>query len=327
MPQPTVSQVHVDTPLTNLLIGFKNAAYVADDAFPIMPVDKQTNIIPKVNQSPFFRNDAKERVSGTRSVRTGFTIDNTNTYFCPRYSIGHEIPDEIRDNTDLPYDQDREAAYLVATLTQLAREVVAAATVFVTGVWGADKTQGVDFNQWSNYGQSTPLDDVTQWKDQIEGKIGVEANNMLIGKQVWSGSGGLSNGGGLKWHPQLIDTIKYTQRGQLSQDLVASLFELDKLLIGRAIYTTSAEGVLESGVTYSRIWGKNALVFYNPPGPSIFKPMACLTIVWNRVANAIQYIKRMRDEQSELDIIEGNSYFVQKVLVSAAGIFASSVVN
>ena len=326
MPQPTQSQVHVDQLLTNVLVGFKNAAYIADDAAPILPVDKQTNLIARVNQSAFFRDDARQRAAGTRSNRSGFTVDNTMSYFCPRFSLGHEIPDEVRDNTDQPYDMDRESAFFVANALQLARERMFAANMFVATPWTTNKTAGTDFNQWSNYAGSTPLEDVTQWKDQIEGLIGIEANQMILGKQVWTGSGGLANGQGLKWHPELIDTVKYTQRGQLSLDVVSSLFELDRILLGRAIFTSTVEGVAESAVTYSRIFGKNGLIFYNPPGPSIFKPMAMMTIVWQRVASAIQYIKRFRDEQGEFDVIEGNSYFVHKAIVANAGIFITNAV-
>lgn len=327
MPQPTQSQVHVDTLLTNLLLGYRNAQYIADDAAPIVPVEKQSNLIAKVNQSAFFRDDAKIRAAGSRSFRSGFTIDNTNSYYCPRFSLGHEIPDEVRDNTDQPYDMDRETALFVGNSLQLARERAFATNVFVSTAWGTTKTNGVDFNQWSNYSGSFPLDDISQWQDQIEGTIGIGTNTFIMGKQVWVGSGGVSNGGGLKWHPTLIDTIKYTQRGQLSLDIFQSLIEHDKVLMGRAIFTSTIEGTAEASVTYSRIFGKNVLMFYNPPGPSIFKQMAVMTIVWNRVANAIQYIKRMRDEQTETDIIEGNSYFTHKILESRAGLFASGVVN
>src|SRR5512142_169914 len=110
MPQPTQSQVHVDTLLTNQLIGFRNAAYIADDAAPIVPVQKQTNIIAQVNQSAFFRDDAKLRQIGTRSRRSGFPVDNAAKYSCQRYPRGIAIPDEVRDHADQPYYLDRAGA-------------------------------------------------------------------------------------------------------------------------------------------------------------------------------------------------------------------------
>ena len=128
------------------------------------------------------------------------------------------------------------------------------------------------------------------------------------------------------FHPDLVDTIKYTQRGVLTTDLVASLLEIDRLEIGRAIYTTSVEGTAESSVSYSRIWGKNALLMYIPASPSLMTPAAGYTFVWRRVPNALQFMKRMRDEEREVDIIEGNSYFDQKITAANAGLFLSNAV-
>jgi len=62
--QPTANQVHVDALLTNISIGYRNASYIADRLFPIVPVNKQSNIIPNYEQSHWFRNDALRRASG-----------------------------------------------------------------------------------------------------------------------------------------------------------------------------------------------------------------------------------------------------------------------
>lgn len=326
MPQPTQTQVHVDTLLDDVLIGFKNADYIADRSAPIKMVNKQTNFIAKNNQSAFFRDEAKIRSAGSKSARGGWTVDNTTTYYVPRYSLAHEIPDEVRSNTDVPYDQDRDAAFYIYNAIQLARERAFATAAFGTGIWGTNKVGNTDFNQWSNYAGSFPLDDVVQWKDAVEQLIGIEPRCAIIGKGVWAGSGGLSNGGGLKNHPTVIDAIKYTQKGILSVDLVASLMELDELTIGRAIFTSSVEGTAEASVTYTRIFGKHCLL-YNKVTPGINTAPALTTFVWDRVANAIQYIKRWREEPNEADVLEGNSYFTHKVLVANAGLFASAVVN
>lgn len=327
MPQPTQQSLHIDQLATNILVGYKNATYIADDCAPILPVPKQTNLIARMNQSFWFRNDAKVRATGTRSARSGYTVDTSLSYYCPRYSLGHEIPDEVRDNADMPFDVDRDSALYIANAMSLARELAFATNIFASTNWTTSKAAGTDFNQWSNYAGSLPLDDIQQWKDVIEGLIGVEANNMIIGKQVWVGSGGLSNGGGLKWHPQVLDTIKYTQKAQIGPDLFASLIEMDNFKIGRAIYTSTNEGVAEASVTYSRVFGKNALLFYNTPGPAIMAQSSLMTIMWNRVASALQYIKRVRNEENEYDLLEGNSYFTHKVLLANAGLYASSVVN
>ena len=45
MPQPTVSQVHVNRPLTNISVAFAQAAtsFAAERVFPRIPVAKQSD--------------------------------------------------------------------------------------------------------------------------------------------------------------------------------------------------------------------------------------------------------------------------------------------
>lgn len=316
--RPTSIDVHVDQLLTNISIAYRNPAYIADQIFKMVPVNKQSNIVPKYDQSHWFRDDAQLRRSGTKSARGGWTVDNTDKYYCDRYSYGKEIDDETRDNADAPYNLDREATEFVTDKLQMRREVAFATDFFTTGIWGQDKVGGTDFTKWDDYAASTPLLDITNFKDQVEGKIAIEPNNIVIGKQVWVP---------VKWHPDIIDMIKYTQRGQLTPDLVAGMFEVENMRIGRAIQTTTKDGTAEASVVYSRIWGKHLLMIYVPAAPSLLTPAAGYTFVWQRIAAALQWIKRMRDEEREVDIIESNSYFDQKVTAPNAGLFMQNVVN
>jgi hypothetical protein len=315
--QPDARDLHVDQLLTEVSIGYKNPLYIADGIFPVVPVRKQSNVVPKYNQSFWFRDAAQMRAPGTRSVGGGFTVDNTDTYFAPRFSFRFEIPDDIRDNSDQPYDLDNDGTEFVTDKILLKRELALATDFFTTSVWGADKVGGTDFTQWSDYGASAPLTDMAGFLDGVEALVGREPNVLVLGKQVWVQ---------LKWHPDLIDTIKYTQTAMVDVDLAARLFALDKLLVGRAIQTTSPDGTAEGSVSYSRVWGKHGLLLFVPQRPGLFTPAAGYTFVWNRVPSALQYIKRMRDEERETDIIEGNTYFDQKALATKAGVFLQNAV-
>lgn len=315
--QPTPQDLHVNALLTMLSIGYINPAYIADQLFPIARVQKQSDIVPKYNQSFWFKDDAKVRAPGTKSEGGGWTVDTSATYFCNRWSRRMEIPDELRRNADAPWNLDNDATRFVTDRVMMRREVKFATDHFVTGIWTTDKDGGVDFTQWSDYGASTPDVDVDTYKDSVEALVGVEPGKMAVGKQVHLQ---------LKNHPALIDRIKYTQKAQLTPDLIASLLELDSYLVGRSIYTATIEGTAEGSVTYTRIWGKNALLLYVPTVPSLLTPSAGYTFVWQVVPNAVQYIKRMRDEEKEIDIIEANSYFDQRRTAASAGAFLESAV-
>jgi hypothetical protein len=316
MAKYTSKDVHVDQLLTNVSIGYSNAGYIADQIFPVVPVDKQSDKYLTYDKSHWFRNEAKIRATGTKSERGGWNY-SSDTYFCDRFSYGHEIYDEERNNADNAFQLDSDAAEFATDKILMQREVAFAGNFFTTSVWGTDKVGATDFTRWSDYAGSTPLVDVSDWMDTIEASIGREANRLVMGKQVWTK---------LKWHPDLIDTIKYTQRAQMGLDLAATLLEVERILVGRAIYTTSPEGTAEASVSYSRIWGKHALLIYVPNTPSLRQPAAGYTFTWQRVPQSLRYIKRMRDEEREADIIEANAYYDHKVTGAAAGLFGSTVI-
>jgi hypothetical protein len=307
--------------LTQISLAYRNPTYIADSIFPILPVMKQSDIITKYDQSHWFRDGAQIRAPGTKSQGGGYTVDTSQHYFCPRYSFRKEVYDESRDNADSVFNLDREATEFCADKLQMRREVAFANANFVTGQWTGGTTDpagGTQFTQWDDYANSNPLVDLASYQDGIEGAIAVQANTLVMGKQVWLK---------LKWHPDFIDSIKYTQRGQLDLPLFTSLVEFERVLVGRGIYTTTKEGTAESAVTYSRIWGKSALMLYVPARPSLMTPAAGYTFVWQRVPSAIQYMKRFRDEERETDIVECSSYFTQVQTAARAGCFLQTVVS
>lgn len=316
MPLPTQRDIHVDGPLTNISIAYRNMSYIADDVFPIVPVMKQSDAYFTYDQSYWFRNEAQLRAPGTYSVEGGYGVSRAN-YFCDRVSFSKSVLDEQRDNADAPINLDREATEYVTDKVLLRREVDFADDFFATNVWDTDVTGGTDFTSWDDYAASDPLADAENYRDSVEALIGKEPNRFVIGKQVLVK---------LKWHPAIIDTIKYTQRGVLSEDLIAATLGFEKLLVGRVIQTTNAEGTAEASVTYSRVWGKHGLMLYAPDAPSLYAPAAGYTFVWQRVPSAGQYIKRHRDDRAEKDIIEANAYYDQKATSTAAGLFLSGLV-
>lgn len=307
-----------DPLLTNMSIGYINENYIADRWVPILTTDTQAGLIPKYDQSHWFRNAARMRAPGTETRRGGFKVDFTDSYFCPGYDFGFEIPDELRRAQVDPFNYDRDGTLFCTDRVQMAREIACANRLFTTGVWTADQVGGVDFTQWDDYGASEPLFDFTTYNDSMELRIAREANTVVMGKRVWSS---------LKWHPQLIDTIKYTQRGQMTPEIFAGLVEIPNVYIGRGIYTTSPEGTAEASVVYQRIWGNHALFIYQPPVPSMMTPAAAYTMVWTIVPNALQYITRLRENSRHQDVIEAFSWFIHKLTAQGAGQFLSNAVS
>jgi len=315
--QTTERDVSYDRFLTDRAIGYKNKTYIIDDLVQTVNSSKESGIIPKFNQSPWFRNQAALRAPGTEARRIGFSTDNSATYFVKDHSVAFPIPDEIRRQQDAPYDMDSQGAEFIADKLLMDRELDFSTNYFTTSVWGTDKTGSTDFTQWSDYANSSPLSDISNFADTTEGLIAAEPNILAMGKQVWVK---------LKWHPDVIDTIKYTQRGQMSVELFSQLVEMNKVLVGRGIYTSSPEGTAEGSVSYSRIWGKHALMIYQPETPTIMAPAACYNFTWNVVPNSKMYVRTYREDSKLQDVLEGHTYYDMKVTAANAGLFMSSAV-
>ena len=67
MPQPTLGDVHVNRPLTNLSIGFvqDQSDFVAGQVFPSIPVNNRSDVYFVYNRGDFLRNNMQKRAPGT----------------------------------------------------------------------------------------------------------------------------------------------------------------------------------------------------------------------------------------------------------------------
>ena len=240
MPNPTASDVHVNAALTNISVAYmqEDNSFVADRVFPVIPVPKQSDRYFVYNKGDFFRAEATLRAPGTASAGAGFNIDNTPSYFADVYAIHKDIDDQIRANSDAAINPDRDATLFVTQQLMLRRELVWANTFFTNGIWtggiqaggGAGDVQVADLlnGAWSAAG-STPIEDVDKQADNMMRLTGYRPNKMVVGTQVHRV---------LKNHPDVLDRIRYTQEGIVTEQLLASLLGVDEYMVARATNNT-----------------------------------------------------------------------------------------
>ena len=326
--QPTVSDVHVNAPLTMISIAFLQDAtsFVAARVFPNIPVSKQSDRYYVYNRGDFNRDEMQLRAPATESAGGGYTLDNTPTYFANRYSFHRDIPDEIRANADAVLNPDREAVAFVTHKALIRREKLFASNFFTTGVWTTDYT-GVasapstnQMLQWNN-ANSTPIEDIRFGKRTIRESTGVESNKLVLGRATYDR---------LLDHPEIIDRIKYGQTpgspAKSNLQILASLFEVDEILVMNAIENTAAEG---QTAVHSFIGGKKALLLYSPTAPGLMTPAAGYTMSWTGLmGNGIEgnRIRTFRLEQLGADRIEIDMCFDMKKVSADLGFFWNSAV-
>jgi hypothetical protein len=275
MPQPTLSDVHIDVMLTNMSQKYlqPETNFIADQVAPLCPVQKKTDKILKYDRADWFRDTAEPRAPGTQSRGGGFKIDTSATYSCEEWAWHTDIPDEIRANADSPLDMDMDAVQIDTQVLKIRREKLWASKFFGTGLWSNEWTISPSGYLWSDYTHGVPISDVETAKAAIAKKTGFVPNVMAMSYGVWLQ---------LKNHPTVTDRYKYTSGGPITEEMVARLFGVDKIVVGQAVYTTSSEGATTS--TFDFVLANNVLLTYVQPAPSLIRPSAGYIYSWRGAA-------------------------------------------
>ena len=304
--RPDTGDVHVNALLTNLSIAYINDSYIADKVFPIVMVNKQSDIIPLYTKAYWFRDEAKERAPGTEAAKSGWAVDNTNTFFTKCYALAKEIPDEVRLNADAPYDFDRDATTWVTDKLMMKRETLFAAAVNAGSIWTTNTTVTT---KWSDFANSDPVNDIKTGNRTMTQLIGRQANTLVMGQLVFDR---------LTEHPDFMEKIKYTQTGIVTEALIARALNLDNLYVAYAIYESAVEGATSS---MAPIWDDDAVLLYVPTAPSLLAPAAGYTFIWRPlVGGGAQFMRRFRVESRSVDVIEGRTFVHHKVTSADAGV-------
>tara|TARA_R110002020_G_scaffold434673_6_gene644824 strand:+ start:10592 stop:11539 length:948 start_codon:yes stop_codon:yes gene_type:complete len=315
MPQPTSTDVHVDAILTNMSVAYMQEAYafVSSRAFPQVSVNKQTDKYFTYSQADFFRDQVQRRADGTQSAGTGYSL-STATYAAEVFALHKDIGDQTRANADAPLDMDMDATRFLTQQMLIRQEVEWAASAFTTGIWDNDVVPGTLWDA----ANSTPIANIETGKNTVLSATGYVPNTVVMSYKVFSA---------LMDNADIIDRIKYTSMESVSEDLLARLFNVDRVLVMAGTYNTAAEGATAS---YSQIGDKDVLLCYTPASPGLMQPSAGYTMVWNGISSGMgtsSAISRFRIEERKADRIEIEAAWDTKIVSSALGYFLSNVTS
>jgi len=316
MPDPTRAQIHINSPLTDIAIAYGNEDYIANQVFPSVPVDKQSDYYFVWTKGFWLRNAVQRRAPGDTYPEGRIEVSST-TYMCKEFALGYGIPDEDVQNQDTAIQLEITGAEWLADQFQLNREIQIAADIFTTNVWANDVTGGTDFTVWSDYDDSNPMTDLITGMQTIQPSTGKKANTLVIGRQVFDQ---------LAEHPMLLDKFKYTGAGILNNDEVRRALRVDRLIVGEAVYESTMEG--DSTPTRSYIWGKHALLCHVPPSPGLRVAACGYTFEWKLpgAGGATVAIGNSREDWRDRDFLKGKHAFDDKVTATDLGYFFSGAV-
>lgn len=251
-------------------------AYIADQVFPMVPVQFQANKYFIFTKGDFFRDEAQKRADGTESAGGGFNL-TTGTYSADVWAFHKDIGDQIRANADPAVDIETTSSEFCTQRLLIRRDRLFVSQYLTTGIWATDVTgvasgpSGSQTIQWNDDVNSDPISDIAAGKVNILLTTGMEPNKLTLSYPVFQA---------LIKHPLIIDRIKYTSMPtakNVTATLLAEMFDLDRVIVSKAVYNAGIEGGSDS---FNWIMGKSALLSYSPAAPGLMVPSAGYIFGW-----------------------------------------------
>jgi hypothetical protein len=240
----------IDPVLTNIAQGYRNGAMVGELLFPVVPVQQRGGKIIAFGKEDF-QLYATGRAPGANTKRVTFGY-SSDSYALSQYALEGTVPFEIMQEAQaVPgINMGRVAVQKTQNIIALQAEKAAADLATSTSNYDStNKTALSGTSQWSDADNSDPIGDIETGKEAVRGLIGRRPNLVIIGAAVFAK---------LKVNSAILDRIKYTGRDTPTVELLASLFDVQTVAIGDAIYDDDG--------TMTDLWGKNVVLAYTERG-------------------------------------------------------------
>jgi hypothetical protein len=268
--------------------------YLADQVLPPVPVQKESAAYWVYDKSRLDAPDSK-RAPRSEYNRIDWNV-TTDTYLAEQYGLEGEIDDEERKNAASPLDLDVDTTEIVTDMVLNNREKRVADLVTSTAVI----TQNVTLTgtqQWSDPA-SDPLANATTARTTIYGAApGYTPNTMLMGYKVFEA---------LKNHADIKEIVKYTERAIITRQILAAVFEVDEVLIGKVSRRISKEGATDA---FTDVWGKDVLFFFKESRPSLKRASFGYQMRQNDLK-----VFRYREDKRDTDVIRVSEKQDEKIV-------------
>jgi hypothetical protein len=305
----TGRDLHVDVPLSQAIINYRTQGLVATDVFPVIPVVKQSNMIPFIPLGEFLRSEIAYRAPGTEANRVKFSV-GTQAYFCKNYALKYPLTVEDRENSDEIWQVRQNGAYLITDLLNIQKELRAFnmvnSSTYVNTVF-------VPNSAWNL--NSNPLTHLQTMLRQVQNTTGFYPNNMLFGRIAWQT---------IQVNSALRGLLYPHGGGLVSKSDLGSILGVANIMDAQGYYSTAAEGAT---AVLTSFFDDAVLAWYNPTGTQIGPlPRYSATMRWsvpgvpNMAVEVHPFDGKTKSEEIEVGVYDQELVLDKKLGVILKGV-------
>ncbi len=296
----TGRDLHVDVPMSKSIQEYQTQGLVGEFIFNVVPVPKQSNMIPSFPLGEFCRAEhGFERAPGTDAHRVYFDVGSTS-YFCKNYAARYPLTIEDQENADGIWDLRENGGRLCADVLRIRKEIRTFNTVNSTS---NVSTAFLPASAWNAGGD--PIRNIIAMQNQIQDISGQRPNRVVFGHAAWRATLTNSNVRNLLFpHGGGVPTT-----AQVGQVLDADV------RVAAGYYNT---GGLGNTASLTKFFNDRVLVFFGADGTLGPSPRYAATLRWTKAGIPAMAVEALPyDAQKKVNFVEVGVYDDEKVLNTA----------
>lgn len=297
---PNLGDAKVDKILTQFSQRYTNDNYIAEKILPVLKVKEKSGKFAKYGTENLrVYSNQIERAPGTRANSVDYSVSQ-GQYVCTEKALEKLVPDEFKNNTDAPYEPQRDTVALLMDNIWINQEAALKATLSDATIITQNVTlAGTD--QWSDYDNSDPIGDIETGINTVLQATGKRPNTIVMGHDVMTK---------LKYHPNIRDQVRYTNGGQLSDkmlmDFMKDFFNVSEVYVGTALQDTAVEG---QPASLSQVWTNDFWLLYKTPRPTLMQATFGYTFT-----DVARLVDKYRDNPRVGDVVRVRYSYDQNVM-------------
>jgi len=298
MPQ---GSTRVSKPLTNMSVHYMNEEYIAGKVLPDIAVKNESDQYWVYNSDR--RLEDTYRANGALANQATWDA-STSSYIVREHSLKDVITDRDYNNADSALQLEKHTMENLIDKILMRQEYEVHKLLFTTTTFSNNATL-TSATSWKYHTTtSAPIANVLSATGYIIEQSGKRPNKMVMNWDVFAA---------LKENPNVYGRIQYVERAIITEQILASLFDVQQVHVGTAVYNSAQEGLSDD---LGEIWGGDCVLGYFKDNAGL-RDASAAGIFRVKQYGSPYKVKKWREEDVEGNYIEVQSMYVPKAIATS----------
>lgn len=244
----------IDPILSTIAHGYSNSELIFTELFPRVPIPVRGMRVIRFGKDSFRTVNARRAPGGSKKrIQYGYATDPVRLSMEDLEAI---VPFEHMGDASAVPGVDLATIGVNNTMgtVMLNLEVQAADLATTAANYGTNNRMTLSGSDLWSDPASNPFADIKDGREAVRRAIGRYPNKLTLSAQAFDA---------LCDHPAVVDRVKYTQANAVTEDMLARLFKVERVVVGKAIYLPEQAADTDPAID---VWGNHAILAYVPMG-------------------------------------------------------------